>query len=331
MDLRTLECFLVIAEEGSITRAATRLHMSQPPLTVRLKALERELGVQLLVRHGRGVDLTVAGRVLVERARRLLSDAEDTGATVRSVGQGMSGRLSIALSCSVAPSVLADLLQRMRAEAPDVIFRVSDVTDEAALDRVDHGEADAGMVLLAPRDPSAADLTPPRPRPTTERKRALETAVVAREPLVAVLRSEHAEAQKERANLAALTHHTLIAPSRSRAPGLYEHISGAWRAVEGDSDLIQETDSPTTMMALVKAGVGVAIVPASLAEVSWDGLAAVPLRQHRPAAETAIVWRHSTTSPVLRRFLRLALSTPEPDVLGPLRARSTPGRDDDYH
>ena len=88
MDLRTLRCFLTVAEEGSITRAALRLHMSQPPLSVRLQALERELDVALLVRHGRGVELTAAGRVLAERARRLLSDADSTAEAVRSVGPG---------------------------------------------------------------------------------------------------------------------------------------------------------------------------------------------------------------------------------------------------
>ena len=93
MDLRTLRCFLTVAEEGSITRAALRLHMSQPPLSVRLQALERELDVALLVRHGRGVELTAAGRVLAERARRLLSDADSTAEAVRSVGQGMRGHL----------------------------------------------------------------------------------------------------------------------------------------------------------------------------------------------------------------------------------------------
>ena len=95
----------------------------------------------------------------------------------------------------------------------------------------------------------------------------------------------------------------------------------AWRSVDGDPDRIHEAGSTTTALALVQGGGGVAIMPAALAAVAWRGLVAVPLRQHRPAVETAVVWRPSATSPVLRRFLRLALSTPEPDVLGPGRAR----------
>jgi DNA-binding transcriptional LysR family regulator len=318
MDLRTLECFLAVAEEGSITRAAARLHMSQPPLTVRLQGLEKELGVPLLVRHGRGVELTAAGRVLVERGRRLLADVDGTAAAVRSVGHGISGRLSLAIGGSVAPRLLATLLRRVVAETGDVVLAVNDVADVDALDRVDHEEADVGLLVLPPRDASGPDAA------TSGRRagdRGLETAVIAREPLVVVLRPDEAEAQFERTDLGALTDRVLIAPARARAPGLHQHAAAAWHAVDGNPDHLRESDSITTTLALVEAGIGIAIMPATHAEVAWDGLAAVPLRQHRPVAETAIVWRHSTTSPVLRRFLRLALSTPEPDVLGPERAR----------
>src|ERR1039458_1082441 len=114
MDLRTMECFVAVVEEGTITRAAARLHMSQPPLTVRLKSLESELGVELLSRHGRGVEPTAAGRVFAERARRLLVDAQSTADAVRSVGHGVSGHLSLTVGSSVAPSLLATRSEERR-------------------------------------------------------------------------------------------------------------------------------------------------------------------------------------------------------------------------
>ena len=110
-------------------------------------------------------------------------------------------------------------------------------------------------------------------------------------------------------------------PGAGQRPGLHEHVVAAWRSVDGDPDRVHEAGTTTTALALVQGGAGVAIMPRALAAVAWRGLVAVPLRQHRPAVETAVVWRPSATSPVLRRFLRLALSTPEPDVLGPERAR----------
>jgi DNA-binding transcriptional LysR family regulator len=320
MELRTLSYFLAVAEEGSITRAAQRLHMSQPPLTVRLKGLEDELGVPLFTRHGRGVELTTAGRVLVERARRVLVDVDGATEAVRAVGQGVTGRLALAVARTVAPTLLADLLRALHAEAPDVTVEVRDVAEDVALDRVSHVEADAGLVVLPPRDLIAGDSS----SSPSKGDRGLETAVVAREPLVAVLREDHPQAGRERANLAALAEECLIAPARAGVPGIHEHVLAAWRAVDGSTESVRESDSTTTTFALVAAGQGIAVLPEALAGVAWDGLVAVPLRQHRPAVETAIVWRHDTSSPVLRRFLRLALATPEPDVLGPDRARSRP-------
>jgi DNA-binding transcriptional LysR family regulator len=320
MELRTLASFLVVAEEGSITRAARRLHMSQPPLTMRLKALEEELGVALFTRHGRGVELTAAGRVLVERARRVLVDVEGATEAVRAVGHGVTGRLTLAVARTVAPGLLATVLRDLRSEAPDVTVEVRDVTEDVVLDRVSHAEADAGLVVLPPRDPLAPETGPL----ATHGDRGLETAVVAREPLVVVLPHDHPQVSRELANLAALSEEVLIAPARGGVPGTHEHVVAAWRAVDGSAQRIRESDSTTTTLALVAAGHGITVMPQSLAEVAWEGLVSLPLRQHRPAVETAIVWRRDATSPVLRRFLRLALATPEPDVLGPERARRRP-------
>ncbi len=310
MDMRTLRCFLTVAEEGSITRAALRLHMSQPPLSVRLQALERELDVALLVRHGRGVELTAAGRVLVERTRRLLADADATAEAVRSVGQGMRGRLTVTVGATVAPGLLARLLSAMRASAPDVEVAVTDVPGAEVLDAVTHADIDAGLIGLGPAGPGGVRVKP---------RSDLEIAVVDREPLMAVLPAGHAQAGEERVDLVALRREVLVAPTRASGPGLHEHVVAAWRSIDGE--LIQEAGSITTALALVQGGAGVAILPAALAAVAWRGLVAAPLRQHRPAVETAVVWRPTAASPVLRRFLRLALSTPEPDVLGPGRAR----------
>jgi DNA-binding transcriptional LysR family regulator len=310
MDLRTMEYYLAVVEEGSITRAAARLHMSQPPLTVRLKSLEAELGVELLARHGRGVEPTAAGRVFAERARRLLVDVQGTVDAVRSIGQGVTGTLALAIGGSVAPGLLARLLAELRVQAPDVAISVTDGTDDAVVDRVGRGDADAGLIHLPPR--GAAKLP---------NRRALETAVAAREPLFAVLREDHPGATAERADVVTLTAETLIAPSRASAPGLHAQVLATWQAAGGNPERTRETDSTTTALALVGAGLGITMMPAALAAVVWRGLRALPLRQAHPAVETAILWQRDAPSPVLRRFLRIALSTPEPDVLGPEHAR----------
>jgi DNA-binding transcriptional LysR family regulator len=195
-------------------------------------------------------------------------------------------------------------------QAPDVALSVSGGGDDLVRDRVSHGEADAGLVHLAPSQAEGAG-----------RWRAIETAVASREPLVAVMRDDHSVAEHERADLVGLTAGTLIVPSAALAPGLHEQLLVTWQAAGGNPERIREADSTLTALALVQAGLGVTMLPAAMAPMVWSGLCARPLRQHHAAVETAIVWRHDATSPVLRRFLRIALATPEPDVLSPEHAR----------
>lgn len=311
MDLRTIECFLAVIEEGSITRAAGRLHMSQPPLTVRLKTLEAELGVELLRRHGRGVEPTAAGRLFAERGRRLLAELGTTAEAVRSVGRGVSGRLTVAVGRSVAPSLLATLVGQFAGDAPEVALTVTEDHDASVLDRVTHREADVGLLHLGPAD-------------TSEPARPVQTAVARREPLVVVLPANHPAAASDRADLTTLATEPLIAPARASSPSLNAQVVDIWRASGGDPEHVREIDSTTTALALVEAGLGVTIMAASVADVAWPGLRKLPLRQHHPAVEIAIAWRGDTRSPVVRRFLRIALSTPEPDVLGPEHARVRP-------
>lgn len=308
MDLRSLECFVAVAEEGSVSRAAVRLHMSQPPLSVRLQSLERELGVELLVRHGRGVDLTAPGRLLLERARRLLADLDTTGSAVRAVGEGRRGRLALAVGRTVSPALLGRVLRDLRRSAEDLALELTELSDAEVLDRVAGGTADAALLHLGPEGA--------RPRPA-EPGRGHEVAVVDREPLVAVLRADHPQAGSERVDLADLVAGTLVAPDRRASPGLYEHAVAAWRRGSGAAPEVVQTESVVGVLALVSAGVGVALLPASADGLAWDALVTRPLRQHAPPVETAIAWLARDDAPVLRRLLRVALATPEPDVLGP--------------
>ncbi|MDT7711135.1 MAG: hypothetical protein QOG20_6742, partial [Pseudonocardiales bacterium] len=175
MDLRQLRYFLAVAEERSVTRAATRLHLTQPPLSAQLARLEHELGVDLFVRHRRGVDLTEAGRHLVEHARRVLHDVDVAAAAVRRTGQGRSGRLALAFVPASAWSVLPPLLRRFAASSPEVELRFLEAGTDTVAEHVRAGRADLGLVHLPPGG-AAGGVGPD-----------LDVAVVRREPMVAVL------------------------------------------------------------------------------------------------------------------------------------------------
>lgn len=312
MDLRALRCFLAVAEEGSISRAAASLHMTQPPLTVRLQTLERELGVALLVRHGRGVELTAAGRVLAERARRLLAELSTTTEMVRTVGQGTRGRLSLAVGHTVTPRLLPHLVGGATL-GPGVDLVLVEVSDSDVIERVRRQDAHAGLLHLEPGAPGGA-------WSVQGRARGLEVAVVAREPLVAVLPEAHPAAAEERIDLSEVGGDRVVIAD-AVGEGFAAHVRTAWAGAGASSASRHEAGSVLHALALVEAGAGVTLLPAQYTAMVWPGLVVRPLRQHTAVVETAVCWRPDEDSPVLRRFLRVALSTPEPDMLGPGHAR----------
>ncbi|HKS44162.1 MAG TPA: LysR substrate-binding domain-containing protein [Amycolatopsis sp.] len=316
MDLRALECFLAVAEEGSVSRAAAALHMTQPPLSVRLQALERELGVPLLVRHGRGVDLTAAGRVLTERARRLFSELNTTTEMVRTVGLGTRGPLSIAVGHTVSPRLLPHLIGDTMLE-PEVDLVLAEGSDLDVVERVHRRDAHAGLLHLEPGGLG-------RTRHAASRARGLEVAVVAREPLVAVLAETHPGAAQERIDLAEVGGERVVVAAET-GQGFAAHVRAAWEGAGRSGAVRHEATSVIHALALVEAGAGVTLLPAQYSSMVWQGLTARPLRRHTAVVETAVCWRPDDDSPVLRRFLRTALSTPEPDMLGPEHARNGPG------
>lgn len=308
MDLRQLRYFLAVAEERSVTRAATRLHLTQPPLSAQLARLEHELGVELFVRHRRGVDLTEAGRHLVEHARRVLDDVDAAAAVVR--GLGRTGRLALAFVPALAWSVLPTLLRRFTEESPGVELRFLEAGTDAVAEHVRAGRAELGLVHLPPGG-AAGGVGPD-----------LDVAVVRREPLVAVLpRTDDAP---ERVDLASLADRPFLAPAREVWGGLAAHLAGACR-LSGFEPTLREVDLVQTAVALVGAGLGVSVLPASAELVCGPDAVTRPLTRHVPVVETGLL-RRRTDEPTaaVRSFLRVALATPEPDVLGPAYARRTP-------
>ncbi|ANY08838.1 LysR family transcriptional regulator [Pseudonocardia sp. HH130630-07] len=304
MDVRALECFLAVADEGSVSRAAVALHMTQPPLTVRLQNLERELGVALLVRHGRGIELTAAGRELALRARRVLAEIGDAAETVRTVGRGTRGRLAVVAGHSTSPHLLARLTTGGEL-GPGVDVRLDCGPDRYAVEQVHQHLAHAGLVHLPPSAPGAVRHPPARAR-------GLEIAVVAREPLVAVVPAGGDAAPREPLDLAAAPS-LRVELGEQAGEALAAHVGAAG----GTAARSVPVGSVVQALAMVQAaGDAYCLLPAQHAAHLPTGLVARPLRQHTGVVETGVCWRPDDDNPVLQRFLRAALSTPEPNVLG---------------
>lgn len=308
MDLRQLRYFLAVAEERSVTRAAARLHLTQPPLSAQLARLEHELGVPLFVRHRRGVDLTEAGRLLVDHARRLLADVDATAEAVRHTGQGRRGRLTLAFVPAVAWSVLPPLLRAFAAVRSDVELRFLEAGPDAVTEHVRAGRADVGLVHLPPGG-AATGVGPD-----------LDVAVVHREPLMAVLPA--GRPAPERVDLATLAAEPFLCPGREVWGGLGTHLVGACR-LSGFEPVLREVELVQTAVTLVGAGLGVSVLPRSVDRIGGSDVVTRPLTRHVPVVETGLLRRRADApSPPVQLFLRLALDTPEPDVLGPGFARA---------
>ncbi|MDO9379987.1 MAG: LysR family transcriptional regulator [Nocardioidaceae bacterium] len=321
MEIRQLRYLTAVVQERSFTRAAARLHMTQPPLSASIAQLERELGVSLLERHGRGVEPTEAGEHLVARAGTILADLEDAEASVRSVGTGTQGSLSIAASPGCAWELLPSLLQRFDALTPDVTTEVVDAVEPDVVDLVRGRTCDVGLVYCS----RASHL---------ERLHArdLEVAMIRREPLVAVVPAAHALAGADDVALGRLASERWLAPVvHDGFPGVAQQAREVWEREGVEPPVRRRLTSMETTVRLVEGGSGFALVPSSVA--SAVGGASSPVRVVRLSEPTApveavVLWRRGERrSPVLTRFLRAALSTLEPDRLGPDHERR--GHDDE--
>ncbi len=286
MDLRRLRYFVVVAEELNFSRAAERLHMAQPPLSSQIKHLENDLGVLLFDRTGRGVRLTEAGKVLLEEARRVLAQLEQTARMIERVGSGQVGRLSLGFVPSATNEVLPPFLHRFQRSFPDVELFLHEMQPDQVVQRLHDKQIDVGFFYL-PFDDSALDFRS-----------------VSREPLVVALPETHPLAEEPEIDLRALEREPFILPMRYQLPGLYGQVMEVCcqagfvpRAVQKDVWLMQ------TIVGLVAGGTGVALVPASLRNFRRKGVVYRTVRGLSPTVEMGMVWRRGDSSAVLRAFL----------------------------
>jgi DNA-binding transcriptional LysR family regulator len=286
MDLRRLRYFVVAAEELNFSRAAERLRIAQPPLSSQIKQLENELGVLLFDRTGRGVRLTDSGHVLLEEARRIFIQLEQTARIVERVGSGKVGRLSLGFVPSATNEVLPPLLYEFRRRFPDVELFLHEMMPDQVVQRLHGRQVDVGFFYL-PFDDSALDFSP-----------------VSREPLVVALPETHPLAREPEIDLRTLEHEPFVLPMRYNMPGLYGQVTEVCRqagftprAVQKDVWLMQ------TIVGLVASAIGVALVPASLRNIRRKGVVYRTVRGLSPTVETGVVWRRDDSSAVLSAFL----------------------------
>ncbi|MCE3603916.1 LysR family transcriptional regulator [Massilia sp. P8910] len=291
LELRQLRYFVAVAEELHFGKAALRLHMTQPPLSQTIQGLEELLGAPLFARSRRAVELTPAGQALLPEARRILAASAALSALVRRAAGGEAGRLSLAFVSSADYSVLPPFLRSYRAAFPQVRIALQEATSDVQIDELLHGRIDAG--LLIPPLPDKARLE-------------LDYLKVLTEPLIAALPAGLAGAGGDApVSLAALPPLPLIIFPRPIAPALHDAILACFRAAGVTPEIGQEAIQMQTIVSLVSAGMGMALVPQSVSNLMRPGVEYRALRDPAPQVETGLAWRRDTVSPVLQGFLDL--------------------------
>lgn len=296
MELRHLESFIAVAEELHFTRAAERLHVAQSPLSQRIRALERELGVTLLERTNRRVALTEAGAAFLEQARATLRAAKTARCVAARHRDGEAGTLRLGFVASAAFDPLPSLLRTFHARAPDVRIEVRRLDSAAQFDALHAHEIDAG---LARRRPDAAS--------------GLAALELAEDPFVAVLPASHLRADHEPLALVALQPEPWILARGSGRSDFNRRIRIACGRAGFEPRVDHYAPDQPSILALVAAGLGVSVVPDSVARLSAPGAAATELRpEDRFALPTVLVWRDGDPTPVLARLRDAAKTPPRP-------------------
>jgi DNA-binding transcriptional LysR family regulator len=291
LELRQLRYFVTVAEELHFGHAATRLHMTQPPLSQAIQGLEALLGAALFLRNRRGVALTAAGAALLPEARRMLAEAAGLGDLVQRAAAGASGRLALAFVTSADYSVLPPFLRAYRAAFPAVEIILQEATSDIQLDDLLHARIDCGFLI------------PPLP---DKARATLDYMKVLEEPLILAAPSGLAALQQDGPiRLQDLPALPLIIFPRKISPALHDAILSCFTAAGVTPVIGQEAIQMQTIVGLVSAGMGMALVPQSVSNLMRPGVEYRALAAATPLVETGLAWRRDNASPVLHGFLEL--------------------------
>ncbi len=298
MELRHLRYFVAVAEAEHFTRAAEALGMAQPPLSQQIRALETELGVTLFERLPRGVQLTDAGQSLLEDARRLLQEAERAMERARRVARGERGRLRVGMINS-APfhPLIPGVIREFRRRHPQLALTLDEGPTPDLAAAVREERMDIAFV-----------------RPLLGDARGLTVETLLDEPMVVALPSQHPLAKRARVPLLALSIEPFVLFPRTVGAGLHDAIIRSCLEAGFSPRVVQETSQVTSIVNLVAAGLGVSIVPGSMAQVHTDGVTYRPIRKPAPSARLSLVYRAGVAPPHLARFIALTRESARGDA-----------------
>ena len=288
MEYRRPKFFVAVAEELHFTRASARLSIAQPNLSQEIRRLEREIGVELFVRTKRSVALTPAGHTFLQHVRTVLDATADAVRAAQRASRGEIGRLRLGFVSTAAHGVIPKAIARFRNAYPAVELLLTELNSDEGLEALCAGQLDL-CLLLPPRsvDP------------------ALNIELVWLEPLVAVLPPKHRLADRQRIALQHLKSEPWVLWRREIATRLYDEVIGACAAVGFEPRVEQRVRRATTAVSLVASGIGVTLLPMTVARLGIGGTIYRHLRSPGASVPVAFAWRQDQTSPALANLMAI--------------------------
>jgi DNA-binding transcriptional LysR family regulator len=287
MDLRQIRYFIVVAEELHFRQAAERLKMTQPALSKQIMVLEKDIGVQLLSRTKRVVQLTHAGQAFLARARNLLAQAEETIQIARRTARGEEGQLTIGATPPATQNMLPDLLRTFRDRFPKVELNLSLLTTESQVVALNQRQIDIGF-LHPPIDGRGLDLYP-----------------VHEEDFIAVLPKDHRLLKYDKIPLAQFAGESFIILPRHESPVLYDQFVQFCQKLGFQPNIVKEVLDLQTRICLIAAGVGISFVSEGLHDAVGANVVCRPLEYCPIKQKLAAAWRQDATAPAIHSFLAL--------------------------
>jgi DNA-binding transcriptional LysR family regulator len=288
MKTHLLRYFVVLAEELHFGRAAQRLAITQPPLSSAIKALEDELGVQLLERSSKHVALTPAGRAFLKEARLVLERVASASETARAVAAGKRGRLELGFTGSMIYRDVPRIVARFSEALPDIDVHLRELSSSEQIDALLHGQLDVGFVNAA---------TVPAP---------LAAIPLADDVLVCCVAASHRLADRAEVDLADLADDVFVMFSRDVAPANHDNVIAVLSRAGVHPRTRHAARQWLSIVALVASGMGVALVPASVAKAGIAGARMLPIRGGGARSAGLLVWNGERRSPLVESFTAIA-------------------------
>jgi len=292
MELRHLRYFIAVAREENVTRAALKLHVSQPALSRQIRDLEHELGFSLLERTAKSVRLTDAGRVFLHEAQEVLDRAQIAVERARARAGRIEGKLHLGYAPSPSVEVLPRALRGFQTKYPGVRVILHDLTAEEMIAQLHEGSLDVAMTV----------------RPATKSLRGLTFVELARYPFCVAVPPQHPLARAKRVSPEALLAEPLLGYTRKDYPDYYTEVEAVFKDSSRQLVFVEEHDSVTSLIAGIEAGHGVAILPSCVACLAGQRLRLVPLNPAGPLLNVGVLVKDQAP-PLAEDFVQTALST----------------------